>query len=78
VGQLLLDLHRQEQTVLVVVTHSLDLARTLPRRAEMADGTLRPLEEGRHDVGAAAAAEPDYHWRGNLAVFLGWWSARRS
>jgi lipoprotein-releasing system ATP-binding protein len=43
VGQLLLDLHRQEQTVLVVVTHSTDLARTLPRRMEMLDGTLQPI-----------------------------------
>jgi lipoprotein-releasing system ATP-binding protein len=41
VGQLLLDLHRQEQTVLVVVTHSIDLARTFPKQMEMTDGTLR-------------------------------------
>jgi lipoprotein-releasing system ATP-binding protein len=40
VGELLLDLHRQENTVLVVVTHSPDLARLLPRRAEVTDGTL--------------------------------------
>jgi lipoprotein-releasing system ATP-binding protein len=40
VGQLLLDLHRQEQTVLVVVTHSTELARTLPRQMEMIDGKL--------------------------------------
>jgi lipoprotein-releasing system ATP-binding protein len=40
VGELLLDLHRQENTVLVVVTHSPDLARLFPRRAEMTDGTL--------------------------------------
>jgi lipoprotein-releasing system ATP-binding protein len=40
VGQLLLELHRQEQTMLVVVTHSLDLARNFPRRMEMADGKL--------------------------------------
>jgi lipoprotein-releasing system ATP-binding protein len=44
VGQLLLDLHRQEQTILVVVTHSLELARLFPRRLEMADGTLHPPE----------------------------------
>ena len=42
VGQLLLDLHRQEQTVLVVVTHSADLARRLPRQMEMVDGSLKP------------------------------------
>lgn len=41
VGQLLLDLHRQEQTILIVVTHSQELARLLPRRAEMVDGTLQ-------------------------------------
>ena len=40
VGELLLELHRQENTVLVVVTHSPDLARLFPRRAEVADGTL--------------------------------------
>jgi lipoprotein-releasing system ATP-binding protein len=40
VGQLLFELHRQEQTVLVVVTHSTELARTLPRQLEMVDGTL--------------------------------------
>ena len=41
VGQLLLDLHRQEQTILVVVTHSAELAKNLPRQMEMVDGTLR-------------------------------------
>src|SRR5207245_1728847 len=34
VGQLLLDLHRQERTVLVVVTHSTELARDFPGRME--------------------------------------------
>src|SRR5262245_57061036 len=38
VGQLLLELHQQEQTVLVVVTHSPELASLFPRRLEMADG----------------------------------------
>jgi lipoprotein-releasing system ATP-binding protein len=42
VGQLLLDLHRQEQTVLVVVTHSAELARSFPRQMEMVDGALQP------------------------------------
>jgi lipoprotein-releasing system ATP-binding protein len=41
VGQLLLDLHRQEQTILVVVTHSQELARKFPRQLEMIDGTLQ-------------------------------------
>jgi lipoprotein-releasing system ATP-binding protein len=42
VGQLLLDLHRQEQTMLIIVTHSAELARMLPRSVEMVDGTLQP------------------------------------
>ena len=46
VGELLLELHRQEQTVLVVVTHSAELARDFPRRMEMADGTLQPAAGG--------------------------------
>jgi putative ABC transport system ATP-binding protein len=44
VGELLLELHRQENTVLVVVTHSTDLARLFPRRVEMNDGTLQPVD----------------------------------
>jgi len=45
VGELLLELHRQENTVLVVVTHSPDLARLLPRRMEVEDGALVPAGE---------------------------------
>jgi lipoprotein-releasing system ATP-binding protein len=45
IGQLLLDLHRQEQTMLVVVTHSPELAGLLPRRLDMADGRLQPAGE---------------------------------
>src|SRR5262245_4195697 len=44
VGQLLLDLHRQEQTMLIVVTHSAELARSFPRRMEMIDGGLQNVE----------------------------------
>lgn len=44
VAELLLDLHRQEQTVLVVVTHSPELARPFPRRLDMMDGSLVPPE----------------------------------
>jgi lipoprotein-releasing system ATP-binding protein len=40
VGHLLLDLHQQEQNMLVVVTHSADLAKLFPRTLEMNDGTL--------------------------------------
>jgi len=47
VAQLLLDLHRQEQTVLVVVTHSLELARNFPRQMEMLDGALQPVTTAR-------------------------------
>lgn len=44
VGELLLELHRQERTVLVVVTHSPELAVLFPRRMEMNDGTLQPIK----------------------------------
>src|SRR6266851_359174 len=43
VGQLLLELHRQEQTMLVVVTHSVELARNFPRQMEMADSNLQAI-----------------------------------
>lgn len=44
VGQLLRDLHQQEQTVLVVVTHSAELAQTFGKQLEMRDGALQPPE----------------------------------
>src|ERR1051325_2274845 len=47
VGQLLLEMHQQEKTMLIVVTHSADLARTLPRQMEMLDGTLAAWDGGR-------------------------------
>ena len=40
VGELLLELHRQENTIFVVVTHSADLAKLFATRMEMNDGTL--------------------------------------
>jgi lipoprotein-releasing system ATP-binding protein len=43
VGQLLLDLHREQETMLVVVTHSAELAGRFTRRLEMADGRLVPV-----------------------------------
>jgi lipoprotein-releasing system ATP-binding protein len=46
VGQLLLELHREQQTILVVVTHSAELARQFPSQLEMADGTLQPPADG--------------------------------
>jgi lipoprotein-releasing system ATP-binding protein len=45
VGRLLLELHSQEQTILIVVTHSADLARSFPRREEMVDGHLQTAGE---------------------------------
>lgn len=42
IGELLLELHRQENTILVVVTHSIELARHFPRQNEVNDGTLVP------------------------------------
>lgn len=41
IGQLLLELQRQEQTMLLVVTHSLELASTLGKRYELDDGRLK-------------------------------------
>jgi lipoprotein-releasing system ATP-binding protein len=40
VGGLLLELHRQEQNILVVVTHSSELAALFPMKREMYDGQL--------------------------------------
>lgn len=40
IGQLLIEMHQQEKTMLIVVTHSPELARTLPRQMEMQDGSL--------------------------------------
>jgi lipoprotein-releasing system ATP-binding protein len=40
VGELLMELHRQENNILVVVTHSAELARLFPKRSEVNDGTL--------------------------------------
>jgi lipoprotein-releasing system ATP-binding protein len=47
VGKLLLDLQREERTILIVVTHSPELAEMLPRQMEMLDGTLVPWQGGR-------------------------------
>ena len=40
VANILLDLHRAKQTILIVVTHSAELASRLPLRYELADGAL--------------------------------------
>lgn len=43
VGELLVELHRQENNILVVVTHSADLAKLFPRLMEVNDGLVTPL-----------------------------------
>jgi lipoprotein-releasing system ATP-binding protein len=40
VGRLLLDMQKGENTMLIVVTHSPELARALPRQQEISDGAL--------------------------------------
>jgi lipoprotein-releasing system ATP-binding protein len=40
VGKLLLELHHQEQTILIVVTHSPELAGLLPRTLRLSEGRL--------------------------------------
>jgi lipoprotein-releasing system ATP-binding protein len=42
VATLLLDLHRQQGTILVVVTHSSELAARLPQRWQLSGGRLQP------------------------------------
>jgi lipoprotein-releasing system ATP-binding protein len=41
VGDLLLELQQQENAMLLVVTHSLDLAAKLQRQYELSDGRLQ-------------------------------------
>jgi len=43
VATLLLDLHAKQQTILIVVTHSAELASRFPKRFEMVERGLRPL-----------------------------------
>ncbi len=40
IGSLLLEVHREQQTILIVVTHSDRLAERFPRRWELAEGAL--------------------------------------
>ena len=40
VADLILELHREENTILITVTHSLELAKRFARRAELVDGRL--------------------------------------
>ncbi len=43
VGTLLLELHREQNTILICVTHSLELANRFPRKFELRDGQLREV-----------------------------------
>jgi lipoprotein-releasing system ATP-binding protein len=43
VAMLLLDLHRLQETILVLVTHNVELAQRLPRRYELVDEQLRQI-----------------------------------
>lgn len=45
VARLLLDLHRQENTILITVTHSSELAAEFPRQLEMCDGRLVEIKK---------------------------------
>jgi len=45
-GQLLLDLNREEGVTLIVVTHARDLARRMGRVFELKDGRLAPTDNG--------------------------------
>jgi lipoprotein-releasing system ATP-binding protein len=51
VGELLLELQRQERTMLIVVTHSAELAKLFPRRLEMNEGTLQSRDAPATAVG---------------------------
>jgi lipoprotein-releasing system ATP-binding protein len=43
IGELLVEMPRAEKTMLLTVTHSLELARRFERRLEIEDGRLRPV-----------------------------------
>ena len=45
-GQLLLDLNREEGVTLIVVTHARDLAQRMARVLELTDGRLAPINNG--------------------------------
>ena len=43
--ELLVELNREEQVTLIVVTHALKVAQRMQRVMELSDGTLKPLEK---------------------------------
>ena len=47
VAALLLDLHRQQRTILIVVTHSASLASQFQTRFELVDRRLHPVSDAR-------------------------------
>ena len=72
VGQLLLELQQQEQTMLIVVTHSPRLAGMMGRQLELDEGLL---EGGVRNCPMSAIrlilSSLWFHWRTNLAVACG-------
>src|SRR5262249_23555831 len=78
VGELLLDLHRQEHNILVVVTHSRDLAGRFPLGGEMVDGSLAPLAKGAPCPSAGSCCATCSSTAAGTSPFS-WasWSARR-
>jgi lipoprotein-releasing system ATP-binding protein len=58
IGRLLLELHREERNILVVVTHSAELAETFPRVLNMEDGALL-CRDAAGSTGIQTARTPD-------------------
>ena len=50
VAALLLDLHRQQQTILIVVTHSASLASQFQHRFELVERRLHPVSDAREAI----------------------------
>ena len=48
IGNLLLELNREEGVALVLITHSLDMANLLPHQLELRDGTLASASDSSH------------------------------
>jgi lipoprotein-releasing system ATP-binding protein len=58
IGRLLLELHREQSNILVVVTHSAELAETFPRVLSMEDGGLL-CRDAAGSTGIQTARTPD-------------------